>query len=218
MSARRARKAGRAAATIAGRTGLPVWTARARRRRAARRLRRKPVAIARDARREQPIGAAEQRVLLVDHGGTPQPRRRQHRRHRGIAAEADRPRPAPSGAASRRACERAEHHLGDAASPCRSSPPPSRPARMRCSATPGSSSAKASAAPIGHQRDRCARAPAARGQALRPGTYVRRCRRLARTIEASRSCVAVRRSAAASAPAPCPCRGRAPAATSRHRR
>ena len=49
----------------------------------------KPVAIARHARRQQPVGAAHDGVLLVDHGRDAAQRRRQQRRHGRIAAEAD---------------------------------------------------------------------------------------------------------------------------------
>ena len=41
------------------------------------------------ARRQQPVGAAEHRVLLMDQGRQAELRRRQHRRHRRIAAEPD---------------------------------------------------------------------------------------------------------------------------------
>ena len=49
----------------------------------------KPVATSDDARRQEAVGAPHDAVLLVQHGRDAQQRRRQHGRHRRIAAEAD---------------------------------------------------------------------------------------------------------------------------------
>ena len=78
-----------AAATTAGRTGLPVWVALAAS--AGSRL-RTPAKAGRDrahARRQHAVGAAHHGVLLVDDGRDAAQRRGEQRRNGRIAAEAD---------------------------------------------------------------------------------------------------------------------------------
>ena len=130
-------------------------------------------------RRQQPVGAAEHGVLLVQHGTGRRPSRsrRQHRRHGGIAAEADH-RGGPSRGSSRAppACR--------PPAPARRAPRCStpRPARPAPRSTKRSALAKAGAvegrrARIGHQRDPLAARAAARPPAPRPGRGARPCRR-----------------------------------------
>ena len=87
---RRRRSGGTASgARIAGRTGLPVCTLRSPGRAGTSAVACEAGGDGRARRGQQPVGAAEHGVLLVDRGRNAELVRRQHRRDRGIAAEAD---------------------------------------------------------------------------------------------------------------------------------
>ena len=170
---------------------------------------------ARDTRREQAIGAAHQRVLLMQHGGDAPPRRGEHRRHGRIAAEADGDGglQAAQAAFRRRACREPFRRRPR---PCRSSPASSRPAGMRCSATSGKRSAKAWPRRSVTSATRWPRA----SKALASASAGNICPPVPPLARMTRRPLIRRRlrSAVASAPRSCPCRDRARAATSRRKR
>ena len=172
----------------------------------------------RDAPRQQPVGAAEHGVLLVDHGREAELRRRQHRRHRGIAAEPDHRRRGRRRAQQAARLHDPERHLGDAARGCdRSAAEPAGPDLRRLD--PRHRLGKGVGPPVGQQMHRAAAprpvarpAPAAgnRWPPVPPAASTKRSPAGALTPRS-------RRGAAGSGPASSPCRAPAPASTSRHR-
>ena len=204
-------------AAIAGRTGLPVK--RARRPCPDAAVSAKEVAIARARGASRRLARPSTAFCSCSTVGDAGALGGQHRRHRGIAAEAHRPRPARS-RRSRPARLRGSRAQSSAMPWARRMrpPPASPPALMRCTLDRRQAVAEAAAAAVGDQADAIAAARAARRPAPRPGTYGRRCRRR-RARRGRRSCQrALAGAPARSAPATCPWRAPAPAARSRHSR
>ena len=153
--------------------------------RAARHARRCPRSQGQQVRaaRQQPVGAAEHGVLLVQHhrrpAGSRQQPRRQHRRHGGVAAEAHHRR-----RVAVRASRRARLPACRPPAPARPGRPAQRPRPAR--PAPGSTMRSAFAKPpavegagarVGHQRHALAARDQLGGQRLGRETGARRCRR-----------------------------------------
>ena len=171
--------------------------------------------------RQQAIGAAEHRVLLVDHGREPELARREHCRHRRIAAETDdRRRIEPAQQPAR--LEEAERHCGDPARALQRTA--AERVRRECArmSMPGTGRGERIGAAVGGERNAAPRRPArsasaCAGNRCPPVPPAASTNVGPRTRPVAALTVRSRRGVAGSGPASCPCPMPAPASTTRHR-